>query len=533
MSEQLNGYIQIEIKNNHAICHYYPPKEGGIPLVYSEVLEYLTSHEITEYNGAAFREMLSGDKEDVFDMGPFSGYDFSETMTVKVSLDRMKATCRFWPPSTNGQKMNVKDILAEFQKRGIVYGIDQEAIMEFMTDRCYATDYVLAHGNPPVIGHDAKIDYFFNTNPTLKPKHNEDGTVDYHDLNTINGVKEGELLAKLTPMDEGKTGTDIYGREIPTRSVKSKTLKINKNIRLSEDGSEAYASVTGHVSLVNDQIFVSDLFEVPADVDNSVGNINYDGNVHVKGNVKSGFTIVAKGDVIVEGVVEDAFIKADGQIIVKRGIHGMHKGILKAKGNVIIAFIENAKVFSGGYIETGSIIYSEVNATDDVLVLDKKGYIAGGVVRAGGKIECMTAGSEMGSQTKFEVGIAPAKKERYNQLRTLINSETAKIEKITPVIDSYNNYIYSGKNLDEKNEAYFAKLLRELSQSKTILQSSRTEFNMLHQEMLSSKHSKIIIRRDIFPGVLLTISDLSITIYSKRSYCVYEKKDGEIVCSTL
>ena len=139
----------------------------------------------------------------------------------------------------------------------------------------------------------------------------------------------------------------------------------------------------------------------------------------------------------------------------------------------------------------------------------------------------------MGSQTRFEVGIAPAKKERYNQLRNLISSENMKIEKITPVIDTYNKFISMGKQLDEKNEAYLAKLLTELSQSKGVLQSSRTEFNMLHQEMLSSAHSKVVIRRDIFPGVLITISDLSMTMKDKRSYCQFEKKNGEIVCTTL
>lgn len=79
-------------------------------------------------------------------------------------------------------------------------------------------------------------------------------------------------------------------------------------------------------------------------MDNSTGNIDYPGNVTVRGNVKGGFSIIAKGDIVVEGVVEDALIQAGGQIIVKRGIHGMTKGILRAQGNVICKFIENATI---------------------------------------------------------------------------------------------------------------------------------------------------------------------------------------------
>lgn len=83
--------------------------------------------------------------------------------------------------------------------------------------------------------------------------------------------------------------------------------------------------MTGHASLVGGKVFVSDVYEVPADVDNSTGNIEYSGSVTVRGNVKGGFRISAKGDIVVEGIVEDAELYAGGQIIVKRGIHGMEK----------------------------------------------------------------------------------------------------------------------------------------------------------------------------------------------------------------
>ena len=530
---QRNSYIQIEIKDNTAICHYTPAVDGGLPINYSELVEYLSLHGIDQYDQRLLRDTLMSTEPSTCDLGLCPNFEFSETMYVKVSLDKMKATVRFWPPSMGGRKMDAKDIIAELERRGIVYGVDQNVIMDYLNDRCYATDYVMAIGTPPIIGHDAKITYNFNTNPSLKPKHNEDGTVDYKELNTINHVEAGALLAELSPMDPGAPGMDIMGRDLPTRSVKDKRLSGGKNIRISDDGLRAYSEVTGHVTLTGDQIFVSDVYEVPADVDNSTGNITYSGNVHIKGSVRSGFVVEAEGDVIIDGVVEDARVMAGGQIIVKRGIHGMHKGSLEAVSNVIIAFIENAKVISGGYIETSSIIYSEVSAKEDVMVLDRKGYVAGGIVRAGGKIECMTVGSEMGALTRLEVGIEPAKKERYTMLQKTIQAETMKIEKIGPVVESYNDFITSGKALDDKNEQYLGKLMGELRTAKNLLQSLRTEFNQLHQELLASKHAKVVIRRDIYPGVTVTISDLSVTTKDKRSYCVFEKKTGEIIVSNL
>jgi len=531
--EQKNGYIRVEVLENDSICHIYPPKEDGVAIDSKEVEEYLEAHGYESYDKRVLRDALLSKEETAVPIGYASGVECSEMMFIKISLDKMKATCRFLPPSFGGNTMNVKDILAELNKRGIIYGIDQDAIMDFMENRCYATDYIFAQGKPPVIGRDAKIEYFFNTNPSLKPKHNEDGSVDYRELNTISSVNEGDLLARLTPEDKGANGKDITGREIPTRTVKPKKLEYGKNISINEDRTELYSNVTGHVSLINDQVFVSDVFDVPADVDNSIGNINYNGNVHVHGSVRGGFTIIAKGDVVVDGVVEDALIQADGQIIVKCGIHGMQKGVLEAKGNVIIQFIENAKVFAGGYVETGSIIYSEVNATEDVIVSERKGFISGGIIRAGGKVETQTIGSAMGALTRIEVGIVPAKKERYGFLQKEIAILNAKINKINPVLKTYQEYMSSGRHLDNKNLVYMNKLLQELHESKEKLQEYRVEFNTIHQELLHSKHSRVVIRRDIFPGVTITISDVTLTTKDKRSFCQYEKKNGEIVCSNL
>ncbi len=530
---QKNGYIQIEIKGGFAICHFHPPAEGGKPMDYSDIIEYLNKHEIHTDDMAGLREKLvSGEPAEMF-MGPYKGYDFPESMTIKISLDRMKVTCTFMPPSVNGRLLNAKDILEELKKKGIVFGINQDEIMRYLEEREYNQPYIFAKGEPTIMGHDGKIEYMFNTNPSLRPKHNEDGSVDFKELSTINPVAKDQLIAKLTPADPGKAGKDVFGKDMPLLRVKMKKLEFGKNMYLSDDRTELYSAVTGHVSLIDGQVFVSDVFEVQGDVDNSTGNIKYEGGIHIHGSVRGGFTVIAKGDVVIDGVVEDAMVRSGGQIIIKRGVHGMHKGVLEAKGNVMSAFIENAKVVSGGYVETGSIIYSDVRASEDVIVMQKKGFIAGGIVCAGGKVEAMTIGSSMGAVTRLEVGMAPEKKERFGQLQKLIKNLSMRVDKLEPVVRTYNEYINSGKKLDEKNEGYLTQVLKELSASKKDLEECRLEYNSLHQELLMSQHSKVVIKRDIYPSVTVVISDQSMTTKEKRSYCVFEKRDSEIKVSNL
>ena len=57
----------------------------------------------------------------------------------------------------------------------------------------------------------------------------------------------------------------MQGREIKPKQVRSLQLEYGNNIRVSEDKTELYSEVTGHASLVNGKVFVSDVYEVPAD----------------------------------------------------------------------------------------------------------------------------------------------------------------------------------------------------------------------------------------------------------------------------
>ena len=271
--------------------------------------------------------------------------------------------------------------------------------------------------------------------------------------------------------------------------------------------------------------------------------------------------MIARGDVIVDGVVEDALIQSGGQVIIKRGIHGMHKGIIDAEGNVITQFIENATIFSGGYVETGSSIYSEVNASQDVIVNDHKGFIAGGVIRAGGKVESHTMGSSMGALTRIEVGMAPEKKEQYTMLqRDIAAKKAAAAEKAVPryaggAVDLSRRRQERPRLLPQRpgghegavrgrQTAYGAvtkvgglriqaKWEDPVMGGADGLQNSRELFNTLHQELLNSQHAKVVVRRDVFPGVTIVISDISVTVKEKRSFCQFTKSNNQIHISTL
>lgn len=525
-----NQYFQLEYRGTNACLHIYPPLDGGSKLNIGEVTEYLASKKCDGYDLKALNEAIEKiGEESVLLVGDWDGIPSREMMDINISLDKMRVTCRFYPPSVGGAKMTAKDIISDLAFRKVVFGIDEKVIEAFLTDRQYCTDYVIATGLQPVHGRDAKIEYFFNINKNLQPKRNEDGSVDYKELNTISHVSKGDILARLIKEDPGTPGKNVFGDEIKPRTVKTLRLEFGNNISVNEERTEIYSDVTGHATYINGKVFVSDVFQVPADVDNSVGNIDYDGSVEIRGNVKGGFTVRATGDIIIDGVVENAYVESTaGQIIVKRGIHGMHRGVLKAATNVMAKYIENATVYAGGFVEAEAILNSDISATGEVRVHGKKGLINGGTVRAGRSIEVEYAGTEMGTFTTLEVGIEPEKKQRYLDLSKEVAKRGKELEDMKVIINNYAAILKKGETLPKDKLLYMQSLAAEYKDKKEELEPMRDEMRAIHVELMESDRSYIAVTRTIFPGVVLSISDLNYHIKDKMNYCKFKKQNGEI-----
>ena len=513
--EQANSYFQLDLRKDGTYLKIYPAKESGRVLSIAEVTGYLSSRNLDSYDIKELNRLLFLAKESELRVGDNDGIEINESMDIGVTPDAMEVRCRFYPASARGGKM------------------DAEEIINFLKKPVYCTDVVLARGKSPREGRDAEIHYFFQTDVNLKPKRNEDGTVDYHELGTISHVKKGDLLAELIKEDTGDCGTNVYGQEIKPKTVKSLRLSYANNITISEDGTKAYSDVNGHASLVNDKIFVSDIYEVPADVDNSIGNIDYEGNVHVVGNVKGGFQIYAKGDIVVDGVVEDAVLNAGGQIIVQRGIHGMTKGVMCAAGNIVCKFIENATVTAGGYIETEAILHSKVSAASEVRVAGKKGFITGGVIRAGSVVDALTIGSEMGTQTHIEVGVEPQKKEHFLELQKQLQEDTKEIAQVKPILLNYSGKVTKGETLTKEKLLYIKQLAETLQAKEKEVAAIQEEYFKLQTEIMQSNGACVKVKKTIYPGVVVNISDASLSIREKRSFCKLIKDQGDIVIQNL
>lgn len=504
-----NGYFQINIKEDGTYLRIFEEEAGGEAIFYEEISNYLIDKKIYEYDKIAIGKALTtvkGSIEVKINSNVIAPID--EYIKVEIIEERQFARARFYPPSNNGRILMRDDIVNALVRSGVKYGLDDQLINEFLLDRHYCKDYLLAKATAPVQGRDAQITYHFNTDLTLKPKTNEDGSVDFHQLDMISHCKKNDLLATLTPVDQGKPGIDVCGNIIRPLKVNNRVLRHGNKIYLSEDSLRMYSEVDGHVTLTDGRVFVSDTYEVHADVDASTGDISYDGNVVVRGNVITGFSVRSKGDVEVNGVVEGAYIEAGGQIILKRGMQGMNKGILKANGNIVSKFIENAEVIAGGYVSTESILHSKVSAKGEVIVGGRRGFVTGGEIRSGSMISVKTAGSNMGTTTLLEVGIDPRILEEFRELEKKLATMMTEKEKLTQALQLFRKRLTMGVSMSEDKKEY----LKQVTQTNIILETqireARKRYEDLRIEMDSNSSGVIKVSDIVYPGTKLVISNI-------------------------
>lgn len=509
-----NSYFQIVVKDNKTYIRLFPSVDGGEPLSLSEVRDYLSFNNIvpesTDYI-TAISEMASiGGKEpvDVL-LTEKTGFPINEYFVLKFTQDKMAGVGRFYPPSTGGASTSKAEILNDMAHRGVKAPVKEEIIDAFLADRKYCTNVLLVRGIEPVQGSDASIEYFFNTNPNMRPALNEDGSVDFFNLETISKCSKGQILAKLTPEVLGKKGMRVTGEPVLPRDVRTAKIRFANNCSLSEDGLTLISNVDGHVSLVDDKIFVSDVYEV-VDVDTSTGNIDYDGSVLVKGNIKTGFKVKATGNVDVKGVVEGAEVDAGGNVIIARGFNGMGRGVINAGGNVVARFVENGTIICGGNLNTEALMHSKINASGNVEVTGKKGFIVGGSVKALGNVLAKTIGSEMGGDTEIEVGVDPKIKNKAVSLEETLKKTQENIDKLTPVIVTFTKRIKAGDKLSVDQIRYFKQLSEQYKTEKENFDRLNKEYDEALFEIEGMPtDSCIIVSGNVYPGAEFTINEVS------------------------
>ncbi|WP_427338676.1 DUF342 domain-containing protein [Caloranaerobacter sp. DY30410] len=511
----LEDGVYIQINNN-----------TGNEISLSDVLEEINRKQIKEYDLEAIVNAISGAKSNFVRFAPKQDEILiDEEVLIDISEDKMYGYVTLLPP--DGGKNIEFDEFVNKVKEKIKYGLDYEKLKEIFENKVYNEKICIAQGKKPVEGKDGYIKWYFNIKNEHKPKILKDGSVDYRNLNIINNVKKGQLLAEKIPATNGEDGITVTGEIIPSIKGKEAFLKVGKNVVLSENGNAAYALKDGQVMYRNGKIVVYEVYEIAGNVDNSTGNISFNGTVRIKGNVITGFYVKAMSDIEINGVVEGAIVESNGNIIVKRGIQGYHKGKLISRGNIYTKFIENSDIYANLNVHAEAIMHSKVISGNNIEVNGRKGLIVGGVCKAKNEIKAKTIGSPMGTVTVLEVGIDTELKLKHTELKNKINETKSNLEKVDNTIKLFTR-LAKNNNLPDKKRELLVKIIDSRQFLTNQLETLKKQLISIEEKMKAQTNGKIKVEKEIFPGVKITIGNSVMFIREKLGPCTFMNVDGEI-----
>ncbi|QGT99193.1 hypothetical protein SYNTR_0600 [Candidatus Syntrophocurvum alkaliphilum] len=457
---------------------------------------------------------------------------------VKVIVDREKlnAYIEVTPPLGDGKPCEYEDVINTLNENSVVYQLKKEKIKEALKKENWNKRIHISQGKPPVNGKDAIITYKFPLpwERIAKPKIDEKGKANYQDLDLIHNVKTGDLLAARTPPDEGNPGIDVYGNEIKPKPGKDKLLPRGKNTVCDKEELILYASAAGHVTMIDNKVVVKPIYEHDGDVDYSSGNIEFVGNVVIRGNVNSGFTVKAEGDIEIYGFVEGAQILAEGSIYIKGGITGGIRGYIKAGENIYARFAENSRLDAGRdiYIRD-AIMQSSVKAGGSIKVVERRATIVGGNIQASQEIEAKFIGSQIGTQTIINVGIKPEYRQEYQELIKNRNEKKKVFDHLSHNLQIYQKRGISPENLTEKKRLTLIKMLDELKKSKQELTNMDKRIAILEEEFKNINNAKVKATEVVYPGVKIYIGQSIYLVNDEIKYSQFILENGDVVISPL
>ncbi len=197
------------------------------------------------------------------------------------------------------------------------------------------------------------------------------------------------------------------------------------------------ASIAGDVEFTGRSFQVKPVLEVPGNVDFSTGNIKFLGDVSIKGDVLTGFTVRAMGSIWVGGVIEaGSTVEAGGDLTVVKGILGDGTTTVRAHRCIFSKYIENATIYVRENLQTDAIINGSIYCDGEVLVRSGRGTIMGGRVWAAKKVSATAVGAKSECRTSIALGGLPCTNFEREQVRKELKELEMELEKLECQLDS-------------------------------------------------------------------------------------------------
>lgn len=522
-----NGYYQITDKDTGIYLRVFPPVNGGAPVEETMIIEHLRNEKITKFEQSLLSTTIleaSGESIRIAEAPP----PLLPDVRVMVRRDRLEAMVNVTTPP-GAIPVTMPQLLDKLKASGVVYGIDKP-VLEWLVKARSSLNTICAEGVSPRNGDNAYLKYHVDVESQGRPVELEDGSVDFKNINNFLCVTEGQLLLEKIPPTLGTPGVDVIGLPIAAKPGKDISLPFGKNVTIV-DNCRLVAAIEGQLHIVRQRLNVIPTIEVVEDVDYSTGNIDFVGNVIVHGSVQPGFSIKAGGNVEIWGSVNGGMVEGNS-IIIRTGVKGMNRSVIKSRDRVVAKFIENATVYADQEVIISDVVLnSSIFAGIRVIVEGRRGIVIGGRVSAGEKIRIRTCGNQSHVTTDLEVSANPFLKDELTNLRNENKKNQVLIKELQRSLEYLRNQGLSPLNAEKQD--HYKQMGNEYNALQERTEEIRQRLTDVENLLYCLKPGKISVSDVLYPGVRVCIGPLTKVISESLKYLALYAHEGEIKFSSF
>lgn len=427
------------------------------------------------------------------------------------------------------------EILQALHSKGITYGIRYDVIDRMTTGEGSCVHALVASGFMPEDGADGHYEYFFRTQVARTPKTMEDGNVDYRNVEWFERVKKGQKLAYYHGATSGKNGMTVMGQEIPARKGHELCILTGKGFHRLSDGKTYVADLDGIVSLTENYAGTDSLIEIRMDVTDllivdevtlATGDVHFEGNVYVRGNVGSGAGVYATRDVLVGGFVESAHIESGGDVLIRQGMNASGEGEILAYGDVNGYFFEAVRVQAGGSIHGDYFLNCELHAQGKIEVMGKKGSLAGGIACAEMGLRANHLGNQAGLATYIRLGVSDRLNRQELELKDTMRNASSELDTLnrahTEFTKKYSSQIRSTLDIFLKVESAIYTKEQEMEQLER-------QMKQLEEEKRRAAVVSAVVEIKLYDNVTFEIERVRWTNTKRLGSVRVKKSENKIV----
>lgn len=426
---------------------------------------------------------------------------------IDIDADERHAYLTLIPPTVESAPLTLEQMKGALRHSGVLFGVQDSFLLQIIQEKIENEPVLVAYAQNPIEGTDGFLEIAADLDdPSSSPQRVVPG---YQGASLFHRIVAGGRAARLVYPTLGTDGSLVTGRLIESRRGRTFQLSVGKNIRYSPADDGWIALTEGYLFLSEETLSVELILE-QEQMDASKGPIDFEGVVIIRGDVGPHCSIHASARIEVGGNVTKSNLTTEGSIAISQKVS--HSTLL-AKKSIYAGTLQHSSVETEQHLIVQTHIFqSQVDAQGIVYVVQKEGFIEGGLTNAGCFVWTPSLGSKQSHEkTRIQIGLPLqtrlAQTLEDDLLKKMVLFEKTK-KKITGLLaESSSTLSDEWISLIHHIRHQTLELHRQLQQDFLYWESIKKK----QDQMEDSKGGMLFVPGTLNPGTSIKIQKLSFT----------------------